>query len=115
NVPGGLLVFESSMVALLPGVDRPQLLSVLVVYRVIYYLLPLALAVGILLIDESYERRHVLRRWGTAVGSLTVSAAPTLLAVFTFLAGAVLLFSGATPARGERLHILSHVVPLPIV
>ncbi len=101
NVPGGLLVFESSMVALLPSVDRPLLLSVLLAYRVIYYLLPLALALIILLIDESFERRHVLRRWGTAVGSLTVSAAPTLLAVFTFGAGAVLLFSGVPAGPGR--------------
>ena len=67
------------------------------------------------MIDESYERRHVLRRWGTAVGSLTVSAAPTLIAVFTFGAGAVLLFSGSLPVQGDRLHLLRTLLPLPVV
>ena len=40
NVPGGLLVFESSMVALLPNIDRPQLLSVAA--RLSRHLLPAA-------------------------------------------------------------------------
>ena len=55
----------------------------------------------------------MLRRWGTAVGSLTVSAAPTLIAVFTFGAGAA-LFSGSLPVQGDRLHLLSNPA-LPVV
>jgi len=35
--------------------------------------------------------------------------------VFTFLAGIVLLFSGATPAAAGRLSILSRVVPLGVI
>ena len=116
NVPGGIGVFEWSMLLLLkPDADKAVLVSVLLAFRVIYYLLPLCLALLVLLVDESYERRHVLRRWGRAVGSITVSVAPTLLAVFTFVAGAVLLFSGATPAQAERLRFLSHYLPLPVI
>jgi phosphatidylglycerol lysyltransferase len=116
NVPGGLGVFETVMVVLLgPVVDRATLLPALLAFRIVYYLLPLALALVVLLVDEWYERRHVLQRWTARVGTFTVSAAPALLAVFTFASGAVLLFSGATPAQRERLHILSHVVPLSVV
>jgi phosphatidylglycerol lysyltransferase len=116
NVPGGLLVFEGSVLALLGGlVPTPALLSALVAYRLVYYLFPLSLALLVLAIDASYERRHVLRRWGSAVGAFSVSAAPRLLAVCTFAAGALLLFSGAVPAAGDRLRLLRRLVPLPIV
>jgi phosphatidylglycerol lysyltransferase len=116
NVPGGLLVFESLMVMLLAGeVDRATFLPILLAFRVIYYFMPLALALVVLVIDESYERRHTLQRLGTAVGTLTMSAAPTVLAVFTFGAGAVLLFSGATPAESDRLRLLTHILPLPVI
>jgi phosphatidylglycerol lysyltransferase len=116
NVPGGLAVFEGSMLLLLRGdLDRAMLISVLLAFRVIYYFLPLVLALVALLADESYERRHVLRRWGTTMGTFTASVTPTVLAVFTFLSGTVLLFSGATPAETSRLRLLAHVVPLPII
>jgi phosphatidylglycerol lysyltransferase len=116
NVPGGLAVFEGSMLLLLKAdLDPAVLVPVLLAFRVIYYLMPLMLALGTLVVDASYERRYVLRRWGAAMGTFTVSMAPTILAIATFLAGSVLLFSGATPAESTRLHALSHVVPLPIV
>jgi len=116
NVPGGLLVFEGSLLALLGrSVPTPRLLSALVAYRFVYYLFPLALALVVLAIDASYERRHVLRRWGSAVGAFSVLAAPRLLAFCTFAAGALLLFSGAVPAAGDRLRLLRRLVPLPVV
>lgn len=116
NVPGGLGVFEFLMIALLgPRVPPEIMLPALIAFRVIYYLMPLVLALIILLVDESYQRRHVVRRWGNAFGTLTVSLAPKVLAVFTFIAGAILLFSGATPAAHARLRLLSRVLPLPVI
>lgn len=53
-----------------------------------------------------------LRRLG---GDWTAAVVPRLLAIITFLAGALLLFSGATPAVAGRLQWLSAWIPLPIV
>ena len=84
--------------------DRPRtLLPALALFRIVYYLLPLAVALVVLLVDEFYQRRHHVSRWGNAFGTLTASVAPKLLAVFTMLGGAVLMFSGATPADAGRL------------
>lgn len=47
HAPGGVGVFEVVMLVALPQIDRAALFGALVVYRVIYYLLPLA--VGMLL------------------------------------------------------------------
>src|SRR5215467_8903826 len=40
---------------------------------------------------------------------------PDFFAAITFLAGAILLFSGATPARAGRLGWVNNVLPLPII
>jgi phosphatidylglycerol lysyltransferase len=116
HVPGGVGVFEGLMTLLLaPYLDSSQLLPALVVYRAVYYLLPLAIALLGLVADEIRQRRsHALRasRW---VRRITEWATPKVLAIFTFLSGVVLLFSGATPAAAERLAWLDRVLPLGIV
>ena len=45
HAPGGLGVFEASMTAILAGRGRPDLLAALLLYRLIYNLLPFALSV----------------------------------------------------------------------
>ena len=45
HAPGGLGVFEASMTALLAGRGRPDLLAALLLYRLLYNLLPFGLAV----------------------------------------------------------------------
>ena len=35
-----------------------RVLPALAMFRVIYYLVPLAVALGVLLVDEFYQRRH---------------------------------------------------------
>jgi phosphatidylglycerol lysyltransferase len=116
HVPGGIGVFESLMILLLkPWLTADAFLPALAVYRVIYYLAPLVIALGVLIVDEATQRRHQVVQWGNAFGTLTTSLAPKLLAVFTMLSGAVLLFSGATPAVAGRLRWLSSLLPLPLV
>ena len=48
HTPGGLGVFEASMTAILSGRGRPDLLAALLLYRLLYNLLPFALAVLVL-------------------------------------------------------------------
>ena len=116
HVPGGIGVFESLMILLLkPWIDADAFLPALAMYRIIYYLLPLAIALGVLLVDEFYQRRHHMIRWGNAFGTLTASIAPKLLAVFAMLAGAVLMFSGATPGDISRINWLTGFLPLPVL
>jgi uncharacterized membrane protein YbhN (UPF0104 family) len=45
HAPGGLGVFEASMTAILAGRGRPDLLAALLLYRLLYNLLPFGLAV----------------------------------------------------------------------
>ena len=115
HVPGGVGVFEAAMLALLPQLPPPALLAALIVYRLIYYLLPLMVA-GLLL--AIHERRQLLRPVNVAAGIAQFvmrGTAPTLLAALVFAGGVVLLVSGSLPAEPVRLTLLRHIVPLPFV
>ena len=116
HVPGGLGVFETLMVlALKPYLPATSVLPALVLYRAVYYLLPLAAALALLVADEVSERRAQIAWLGGTLGTVTRAVAPRLLAAFTFLAGAALLFSGATPSAPRRVAWLSDFLPLPLL
>lgn len=114
HVPGGLGVFESLMVLML-GLPAAVALPALLVFRLVYYLAPLAAALVVLLADEVNQRRHLMAQWGNAFGTLTGAVAPKLIAVFMLLAGGVLLLSGATPGDPARLVLVATIIPLPAI
>ena len=110
HVPGGLGVFEAIMlVALHDRVPAKALAAALVLYRLIYYMLPLVLALALLVVQEA--RRGA----ATAVTRAAASLAPLLLAAYTFIIGLMLLISGVTPATDEATELLALRVPLPLV
>ena len=99
HVPGGLGVFDGLMVLFLRNrVPIAALATALVAYRIVYYLVPLAVALAMLLMDETSQRRRQLSQFRRTCHALASWATPRVLALFTFASGVVLLFSGATPA-----------------
>lgn len=117
NVPGGLGVFEAIILIFLsPFFSAGQIFGSLVAFRVIYYLVPLMLATLLLAAHEIIEKREgVVKAW-RIFGRWAPGLAPQMLALFTFVGGAVLLFSGATPMLADRRNWLHRLfVPLPIV
>jgi len=116
QVPAGLGVFETAMVwSLGDAVGKPELLGSLLAFRALYYLLPLAAAALALGVHEIYARRHAVRRVAASLSQVAGPLLPHLFAASTFVGGAILLFSGATPAEHVRLRWLQDVVPLPII
>lgn len=119
HVPGGIGVFEAVVMAVLPG-DRSIAFAALIAYRVIYYLLPLAVAVAILAWREGVRRRHLLDtpfsarliRDGRAVAN---GIAPLALSTATFMGGAMLLLSDSLPSLHARMGVLVAIVPLPFI
>src|SRR3954468_6517740 len=116
NVPGGIGIFEAIiLVFLAPFFSASAILGALVAFRVIYYLLPLLVAILLLATHEIIEKREGVAKAWRIFGRWAPGIAPQLLAFTTFVGGAVLLFSGATPTLPGRLGFLRRVVPLPIV
>ena len=111
HVPGGLGVFEAVMVLMLNtrtvAIKPDAAFGALIVYRVIYYLLPLVIGSVAMGGYELVVHRQRVR----LVLHLLV---PDVLAFLSFVGGIVLLFSGATPAL-RQLWWLGVLVPLPLV
>lgn len=113
HVPGGIGVFEAVLLAAMPE-DRPAVFAALLLYRLIYYLLPLLLA-GVLVVG--IEGARLRRPIGTGLRLLDRAAralAPTVVTLLVFAGGVALLVSGALPGVKYRLASLDDV-PLPLV
>jgi phosphatidylglycerol lysyltransferase len=116
HVPGGLGVFETVLLLLLPAaLPRPQLLAALVTFRGVYYLLPLLVAAVSLGAHEVVVRRTLVGHLARRVGERAPDVVPPVLAASTFLAGLILLISGSTPAVHSRLSWLDDFLPLPVI
>lgn len=115
HVPGGLGVFESMILLFAPQSSSAALLGSLLLYRGIYYLLPLALGTSLLAYTEFLQRKSAFSRLSQAIGQWGSTLIPQLLALSTLIAGAILLISGATPALPQRLHWMREIIPLPVV
>ena len=115
HVPGGLGVFESLILVSLPDVPVDALAGSLMLYRAIYYLLPLA--GGSLLLGglEFFRQRALAGQIVKVMGRLGRALAPQVLAASTLAGGALLLFSGATPGVPHRLYWLHDFLPLPVL
>jgi phosphatidylglycerol lysyltransferase len=115
HVPGGVGVFEAVILLTLPGVPAESLLGSLLAYRAVYYLVPLVF--GTLLFGSkelSAQRSRIA--WAQELASIYIApVVPQIAGALTFLAGTLLLFSGATPAVDERLAFLDQFLPLPVL
>jgi phosphatidylglycerol lysyltransferase len=115
QVPGGIGVFEAIIVLTFPDAPPHRLLGSLLAYRAIYYLVPLVVAAVLFLVNEILARGNLLMRAHRLTSAFIAPVVPQVVATLTFVAGTVLLFSGATPAAHERLAALSQVLPLPVL
>lgn len=115
NVPGGIGVFEFVLLLLMPAVPKDRLLGALIAYRAIYYFAPFAIALVLLGAHEVWIHRAPVVRFARVVRAFVTAVTPQAIAIAVFLAGAVLLFSGATPGLGDRLMLLRNFVPLSVL
>mgnify|MGYP001044394602 FL=1 len=111
HVPGGVGVFEAILLAAFADkLGAAPLAAALLLYRLIYVLLPMLVACILLLVNEAqrlFQTRQTLR-------AASGFAAP-ILAVLVFLSGVVLLFSGVTPEIDTRLEHIGFLIPHRLV
>ena len=116
HVPGGLGVFETViLVGLSNELPGDQILAALLVFRVVYFLVPLVAACALFGGLEAIQARRRLTRVSQDLAGWLTPAAPTVLAGCSFMGGAVLLFSNAMPESGMRLRLVSTVTRLPVI
>ena len=114
HVPGGLGVFEAVILAVLPG-EQSDLFAALLLYRIIYYFLPLLSAGGLVVVLEG---RRLRQPFGSALSLIDRAGralAPGAVTLLVSAGGFVLLVSGALPAIEPRLQGLESILPLPFI
>ncbi len=115
-VPGGIGVFEGSFIFLASShYSPPHIIAALIIYRVIYYFMPLLLAGFLLAAYELQLQRIARHRLVSTAINVIESAIPQIFSVLLMLGGGILLLSGATPAMKERLGWLEYLIPLPVM
>ena len=103
------------LVGLSNEVPGNQILAALLVFRIMYFLVPLVTACALFGGLEAIQARRRITRVSQDLAGWLAPAAPTVLAGCSFMGGAVLLFSNATPESGARLQLVSAVLRLPII
>ncbi len=124
HVPGGLGVFEGLMVVILGRqLQVSSVLGSLLMFRAIYYLLPFAMGAVMLGVWEAVRQRArvivAAQRAGWAAGLLSTRWLPGLLPFVlggaAFIAGVILVASGATPSVHGRVRLLNDLLPLAAI
>ena len=116
NIPGGLGVFETVIFLLLaPFVETSAIAGSLLLYRLFYYFIPFGFAAGLLVAHEMFMGRKAIKTAGAIFGKWASAVTPHILALTSFVAGMILLFSGALPSTRGRMAMLRDLLPLPAV
>lgn len=116
QVPGGLGVFESVMLLYLSNfMEGPVILGILLVYRIIYYILPLLVAVVVLAYQEYLTNKRKVKVISQKAVNWIPRVVPQVLSVSVFIGGAILLFSGSMPSEVPRMEWLQVFLPLPVI
>ena len=111
-LPGGIGVFEAAMLLLRPPeLAAPFETVALLVYRVVYFLVPLFFATGILALQASNQHKHHAPPVVRVARELT----PHLFAVLTFVSGVVLLVFTTLPDQSTGFAWLGQVLRLAMI
>lgn len=116
QVPGGLGVFEGAFLYLLGNdILASSVFAALVVFRLVYYFVPLLLSGAGLLIYELSQHRTLVREDAQAVLGYLSRGIPHIFSILLVLSGGLLLVSGSTPTDPSALKWLYETLPLSVV
>lgn len=114
HVPAGLGVLEATIIISLGATNRPDVIAGLLVFRVIYFGLPFLLSCAAFAVFEAWRARKGIAGVSASALRLVRPIAPTVLAAFVFIGGAVLVFSSNLPDTGGTLIAdVERGLPLP--
>jgi phosphatidylglycerol lysyltransferase len=114
HTPGGIGVFEATIIAGLNAGGRSDVLAALVLYRLVYTVLPFLVAVLGLAFAWVLARREDASRIVVVAHQIAEPIVPYLASAVAMLSGVVLLVSGTLPSDTDRISLLDGFIPLPI-
>ena len=111
HIPGGVGVFELVIIHLTHTAQEQVVFAAVLVFRLIYYILPLLVAAVLLAAYEVHQRRNLLHDAGRWLSVLT----PSITAYLTFAAGCFLLISSTLPSRPSEIAWVANYLPESLI
>lgn len=111
HTPGGIGVFEAAIIAGLGAAGRSDVLAALLLYRLVYTVLPFVVAALGMAVLWTLDKRDRLGR----ARDLLAPIVPILAAGIALVSGVILLLSGNLPSDPTRVSLLRGVFPLAFV
>ncbi|MGH7739546.1 MAG: bifunctional lysylphosphatidylglycerol flippase/synthetase MprF, partial [bacterium] len=116
QVPGGLLILETTIVLLLsPVLPASSVLGALLAFRLVYFFVPFILGISAFAGYEVTHNREGFKRVLQILNRWMPDLAPHLFAGLTFFAGAILLCFNANPEVPRRILWLNEFIPLGLL
>ncbi|MEM8878217.1 MAG: phosphatidylglycerol lysyltransferase domain-containing protein [Pseudomonadota bacterium] len=98
HTPGGVGIFEAAILLAFPDLPPEEVLGRLILFRCLYYLVPLSVAAAMLALHEAVHPAGVARRLAdTAVAAS--SATPQVLGLSVLICGILVLLTSALPVN----------------
>ncbi|ASF13896.1 bifunctional lysylphosphatidylglycerol flippase/synthetase MprF [Shewanella sp. FDAARGOS_354] len=115
HVPGGIGVFETVVtVTLSQYLPAEQILSSVIIYRLMYYIVPFILALMYFVATLVLTNKDKFSKLNVNL-QIVRQLLPPLLSISVFGVGLVLLLSVVNPSIIHKYHWLGEIVPQPIV
>ncbi|MFI5389873.1 MAG: bifunctional lysylphosphatidylglycerol flippase/synthetase MprF [Bacteriovoracales bacterium] len=116
QIPGGLGVLDGILLKLLSQYgDSHKIMVSIILFRLIYYALPLLITVISRLTFSLWKRRQQVAKTADIARLFIEPLIPQSLAILTAFGGLVLIGSGVIPAINERMQVISKWIPFPII
>ncbi len=114
HVPGGVGVFETVIIAALPvSVSTTDAAAALLVYRLVYFILPFMVALALLAATEG--RQLATGRITALARALTGALVPLGMGAMVMVSGAVMMLAPMVPAASQLAREAEVALPLAFV
>ena len=111
HIPGGVGVFELVILELSHTSHTQAVFAAVLLFRLIYYIIPLLAAALLLAAYEARQRRSMLREAGRWLSLLSHS----ISAYLVFVAGLILLVSATLPSAPQTINLLAQWLPMSVI
>lgn len=111
HIPGGVGIFELIILELSHTNQEQVVFAAVLLFRLIYYIIPLLAAAILLAAYEARQRRSMLREAGRWLSILSHS----ISAYLVFVGGLILLVSATLPTAPRTITLLTQWLPINIL
>lgn len=111
HIPGGVGIFELIILHLTHTPREQVVFAAVLIFRLIYYILPLLVAATVLALHELRQRRNLFHE----AGRWLLVLSPTISSFLGFAAGAFLLVTSTFPNRPADVAWITQYVPAVLV